>query len=86
MKRTFSFKRTADGSRGDGLPIACGLASFFARGPEGRGIAKPQALHEPTRRVPTPKSAVYRNPPWRLLSSFILPLSTLNSQLSTLFR
>ena len=44
MKKTFSFRGTADGSRGDGLPIACGLASFLTRDPEGQGIAKPQAL------------------------------------------
>ena len=44
MKRTLSFRRTADGSRGDGLPIACGLASFLTRDPEGRGVAKPRAL------------------------------------------
>ena len=42
MKRTLSFKQAADESRGDGLPIACGLTSFFARDPEGRGV-KPQA-------------------------------------------
>ena len=36
MRRTLSFERTADRSRGNGLPIACGLASFFARDPEGQ--------------------------------------------------
>ena len=43
MEGTLSCKRTADGSCDDGLPIACGLTSFFARDPKGCGIAKPQA-------------------------------------------
>ena len=72
MKRTLSFRRTADGSRGDGLPIACGLANFLTPDPEGRGVAKPQALHKPQRRAPFPACAMSRSPLGRLLLSFIL--------------
>ena len=71
MKRTLSFERTEDGSRSDGRPIACGLASFFARDPEGPGIVKTACRpHKPKGRVPFRACAMFRNLSGRLLSSF----------------